>query len=313
MRALRTTPKAPMFVQTTTTTSPHVSAGAHADAIRPRCALASIDGFPFAVRTSAGEHRAAKRIAQRALATHDLLDRVIGVAPRLSLRVLDRDDWLRYADDDWYGTPHVSRDGDLVFGSEPADEWEDVSDYLAHRLPARELATLVAVHGVDAKSGRGPSLGALAEALVAQEVARVVVAQQRVVFPSRWLEEAFASYVLIAVLGDTDPSGLRLVGSLAEAARALDGELPTLPEFERGFGPLDAISKVLAELAIARSVYNTYARWDTAPLVDLFNGLRASTDPDADWELGRMLGPRIHPSIAAIPDAFADARIGLAA
>ena len=30
-------------------------------------------------------------------------------------------------------------------------------------------------------------------------------------------------------------------------------------------------------------------------------------------ELGRMLGPRIHPSIAAIPDAFAVERVGLAA
>ena len=302
-----------MFVQTTTTPSPRVSAHAHAGAIRLRCALASIECFPFEVRTSAGKHRAARRIAQRALATHDFLNRVIGVAPRLSLRVLDRDDWLRYADDDWYGTPHVSRDGSLVFGSEPADEWEDVSDYLTHRLPPRELARLVAVHGVDAKSRRGPSLDALAESLVAHEVARLFVAQQRVVFPSRWLEEAFANYVLVAVLGDTDPSGLRLVGSLADAAHALDDELPTLAEFERGFGPLDAISKVLAELAIARSVYNAYARWDTAPMVDLFNGLRASTDPDADWELGRMRGSRIHPSIAAIPDSFAFERVGLAA
>ena len=302
-----------MFVETTTTPSLRVSAGARADGIRPRRALVSIEGFPFDVATSAGEDRAAKRIAQRALATHSFLDRVIGVTPRLSLRVLDREDWLRHADDDWYGTPHVSQDGDLVFGSEPADAWGDVSDYLARRLSARELARLVAVHGVDAKNRRGPSLDALAEALVAHEVARALVARQRIVFPSRWLEEAFASYVLVAVLGATDPSGLRLVGSLAEAARTLDDELPTLPEFERGFGPADAISKVLAELAIARSVYNAYARWDTAPLVDLFNGLRASTDPDADWEFGRMLGPRIHPSIAAIPDAFAVERIGLAA
>jgi len=298
-----------MFVQTTTTPSVRVPTSSHANDVRPRRALVSIDGFPFDVRASAGEHRAAKRIAQRALAAHDFLNRVVGVAPRLSLRVLDREDWLRYADDDWYGTPHVSRQGDLVFGSEPADEWGDVSDYVARRLSARELARLVAVHGVDAKNRRGPSLDALAEALVAHEVARLLVAQQRVVFPSRWLGQAFASYVLVAVLGNTDPSGLRLVGSLAEAARALDDELPTLAAFERGFGPMDAISKVLAELAVARSVYNVYARWDTAPLVALFNGMRASTDPDADWELGRML----HPSIAAIPDAFADERIGLAA
>lgn len=301
-----------MFVQTTTTAL-RVQAAAHPNGIRRRRPLASIEGFPFAVRTSAPERPAATRIAQRAHATYDFLQRVLGVAPRLSLRVLDRADWLRCAEDDWYGTPHAARNGDLVVGSEPADEWEDVSDYVARRLPSRELERLVAVHGLDAENRRSPALGALAEALIAQDVARLLVAQQRVVFPSRWLEHAFASYVLIAVLGDTDPSGLRLVGSLAEACRSLDGDMPTLAEFERGLGPADAISKTLAEVAIARCVYHVYARWDTAPLVDLFNGLRASTDPDADWELGRMIGRRIHPAIAAIPDAFADERVGLAA
>jgi len=302
-----------MFVQTTTTPRLRVSASSPPDGIRPRGALVAMDGFPFDVRTSAGEERAARRIAQRALATHDFLTRVIGVAPRLSLRVLDRKDWLRYAEDDWYGTPHVSHDGDLVLGAEPADEWADVSDYLARRLPARELARLVAVHGVDARNRRGPSLDGLAEARVAREVARLLIAQQHIVFPSRWLEEAFASCVLVAVLGDTDASGLRLVGSLAEAARALDDDLPTLPEFERGFSAVDIVSKVLAEFAIARSVYTAYARWDTAPLADLCNGLRTSTDPDADWEFGRMLEPRIPAPIAAIPDTFAVERVGLAA
>jgi hypothetical protein len=300
-----------MFVQTTTTPL-RAQAAAHANGIRRR-PLATIGGFPFAVRTSAGARCAATRIAHRAQATHDFLQRVLGVAPRLSLRVLDRADWLRYAEDDWYGTPHVARNGDLVVGSEPADEWEDVGDYVARRLPSRELERLVAVHGAGANNRRAPALGALAEAMVIQQVARLLTAQRRVVFPSRWLEQAFASYVLIAVLGDTDPLGLRLVGSLAEACRRLGGGLPTLAEFERGLGAADAISKTLAEVAIARCVYHVYARWDTPPLVELFNGARASTDPDADWELGRMLDRRIHPVIAAIPDAFADERVDLAA
>jgi len=199
-----------MFVQTTT--SPPLRAPASADGIRPRAALVSIEGFPFAVQSSAGAERTARRIAQRALATRDFLHRVVGVGPRLSLRVLDRKDWLRYADDDWYGAPHVSHDGELIFGTEQADEWDDVSDYLVRRMPARELARLVAVHGVDARNRRGPSLDRFAESRVAHDVARLLIAQQRIVCPSRWLEEAFASYVLVAVLGATDPSGLRLVG-----------------------------------------------------------------------------------------------------
>ena len=301
-----------MFVQTAPLPL-RAQTAANADAVLPRRLLSSIEGFPFPVRSSAGEQCTAKRIAGRVDATRQFLQRVIGIAPPLSVRVLDREDWLRYADDDWFGTPHVARDGCIVLGADPADEWTDVSDYLARRLPARELTQLVAVHGVDARNHRGPALSAFAEARIAAEVGRHFVAQQRIVCPSRWLEEAFASYVLVAVLGETDPAGLRLLGSLAEATRALDDELPTLREFERGFSPIDVVSKVLAELAIARSVYSTYARQGSAPLAELFEGLRASSDPDADWELGRMLRPRIPPSIAAIPEAFALRRVSRAA
>jgi len=304
-----------MSAQTTTSTMlPHgaLAAGRHAIAPAPR-ALESIEGFPFPVRTSIDATGAGLRIARRALAAHDVLRRELGIAPRLSLRVLDRADWLRYADVDWYGTPHVSRDGDLVVGAEAADEWQDVSEYLARQLPSKELAALIAVHGRDPLNRRGPALDAIAESLIAHEIAHLLATEQRIVFPSRWLEEAFANYVLVVVLADTDPAGLRLVGSLAEAARALDRDLPTLQEFECGFGPMDAISSLLGELAITRSVYTAYARKNTTPLVDLFDALRASADPDADWELGRMLGSRIDPSIASIPDAFAVERVRLAA
>ena len=130
-------------------------------------------------------------------------------------RVLDREDWLRYADDDWFGTPHVSRDGDLVFGSQPADGVDG-----RQRLPhagCRLASSRDSSRSMASTRGTPRSVARRARRSAGRaRVARLFVAQQRVVFPSRWLEEAFASYVLVAVLGDTDPSGLRLVGSLAK-------------------------------------------------------------------------------------------------
>jgi len=295
-----------MFAQTTSArTTPRIGPST--------ASFVRVDGFPFVVEASRGARDAAYRIARRALAAHDFLLQVLGVAPRLSLRVLDRDDWLHHADSDWYGAPHVASNGDLVVGAEPADEWEDVAAHLARRLPARELDKLVAIHGADEAFGRRPSLAGVAEALIAYEVAHVLIAQQRMAFPSRWLEEAFACYVLVGVLGTRDPAGMRLVGSLAEAARALDADMPTLADFEFGFAPMDVVWSVLGQLAITRAVYGAYARRDTKPLVDLLAIARASVEPDADHELGRMLRARLHPSIAAIPDAFAAHGIGLAA
>ena len=278
-----------------------------------RAGLKPLHGFPFAVLASERAGAAATRIALRAQDASDLLRDVLGVAPQLSLRILDRRNWAAHAEVAAYGVTHIAANGDLVVGVTPADAWHGVSRYLARNLPARDLARLVDVHGADSGDRRGPALDALAESLIAHEVAHVLAKQQHIVFPSRWLEEAFANYVLVAVLGTNDPAGLRLLGSLAEAARALDPGMPTLADFERGSSRTDVASSVLAELAITRAVYAAYATRDTVPLADLFNALQASADPDADWELGRMHVAGLHPSIAAIPAAFAAARVGLAA
>ena len=279
----------------------------------PRAGLKPLHGFTFAVLASEHAGAAATRIALRAQDASDLLRDVLGVEPQLSLRILDRRNWAAHAEIAAYGVTHVASNGDLVVGVTPADAWHGISRYLARNLPARDLARLVDVHGADPGDRRAPALDALAESLIAHEVAHVLAQQQGVMFPSRWLEEAFANYVLVAVLGTNDPAGLRLLGSLAEAARALDSGMPTLAEFERGSSRTDVASSVLAELAITRAVYAAYATCDTVPLADLFKALKTSADPDADWELGRMLVPGLHPSIAAIPAAFAAARVGLAA
>ena len=274
----------------------------------------ALRGFPFPVVASAREHAAARRIARRAAATCSLLERVLGTAPSVTLRVLDRGDWHRHAEVPAYGVTHVAQNGDLVTGASAADPWHDVSDHFARRLPAAALAALVGVHGVDADNRRGPALDALAESLIAHEVAHLHAAQSGLALPTRWLEETFANYVLVAVLGETDPDGLRRVGSLAEAALLLDEELPALSTFERDFGEMDVVPSVLAELAITRGVYAAYAREGTAPLARLVDAFHPGARPrDADYELGRMLATCVHPAIAAIADTFAGRNAKLAA
>jgi hypothetical protein len=277
--------------------------------------LVALPWFPFPVAVSAGEREAGERIAHRALGACDLLRDALGVSPHLSLRILGRDDWARHADVPSYGVTHVAESGELVVGAEPADAWHGVSEFFARRLPPAECARLADVHGVDATNGRGPALDALAETLVAHEIAHVVAVQADVRFPRRWLEEAFANLALVAVLGETDPQSLRLVGSLAEAAAPLDDAMPSLREFEEAFGRMEVVPSVLAELAITRCVYVAYAERGTAPLARMFAAFSDTrAERDADYELGRMLAARVHPAIAAIPARFAASRpIGLAA
>ena len=281
----------------------------------PDSALVSLPWFPFPVLVSASQQAAGERIAQRALAAYELLRDLFDVRPELSLVVLARKDWPRHAAIDTYGVTHLGHGGELVVGAEPADAWHGVSAYFAERVSPRACAHLTDIHGLDPVNGRGPDLAALAETLIAHEIAHLVASQSGIEFPRRWLEEAFANYALVAVLGETDPAGLRVVGSLAEAAAKLGDAMPTLAQFEAEFGRMDIVPSVIAELAITRSVYVAYAWAQTAPLARLFASLRkARTTRDADYELGRMLATRVHPAIAAIPSRFPSQRpIGFAA
>ena len=269
--------------------------------------LVRLPDFPFPVAASRGAKRAARRIAERALSACTLFDRTLGVRPTLSLQVLGRADWSAYASAEAYGVVHDGDDDDLVVGAEAAEVWHTVSAYFAARLDPAACARLCAVHGVDAvNGGRGPALEALAETLIAHDLAHRLARDAGIVFPRRWLAEAFANLALVVVLGETDPAGLHRVGSLAEAAVALEDDLPTLAEFEAEFGRMDVARSVLAELMITRAAYAAYAQHGTAALARFHTAFAAPRDArDADYELGRMLATRVHPAIAAIPGRFA--------
>jgi hypothetical protein len=274
------------------------------------CALQPLAWFPFDVVTAPACRRAAGRIARRAEHAYWLLRQALGVAPELRLVVLDRSHWSCAADTAEYGVMHVNRAGELVVGAEPAMAWTAISRWLARHLDARTLGTLLRVHGVDPRTG-GPALGEVAEGLIGHELAHLACAQHGVSFPRTWLGEAFANYAMVATLAETDPAGLRRLGSLAEAAATLQASTPSLAEFEAAFGSMPVIPSVLAQLVLTRGAYATYAQAQVAPLARLFrlfgaarNAVPVGHAPDADFELGRLLAQHVHPAFADIPAGF---------
>jgi hypothetical protein len=282
--------------------------------------LVALPWFPFEVAAAPACRRAAGRIARRAEQAYWLLRQVLGVAPRVRLVVLDRRHWSQHADTPEYGITHVNHAGMLVTGADPAIAWTAISRWLARHLDTRTLGTLLRVHGVDASTG-GPALQDVAESLIAHELAHLACEQHSVQFPRLWLGEAFANYALVAALAENDPAGLRRLGSLAEAGVTLARHTPSLAQFEASFGSLPVVPSVLAQLALTRAVYETYAHAQAAPLARLFRlfGPRSRTaahigrEPDADHELGRLLARHAHPSLADIPERFAAATLRAAA
>ena len=271
-------------------------------------ALESLPWFPFAVLASRGCRPAAVRIARRAERAYWVLRQALDTTPRLRLLVLDRAAWPATPDAPDYGVMHVNADGDLVVGATPALAWAGISAWLAEHLDARTLAGLVRVHGRDLRT-RGPALCEVADALIAHEIAHLVAAQAGARFPRRWLAEAFANYAMVAVLGETDPIGLRRLGALADAAETVAHHLPRQDEFEAGTG-LDIMPSVLAQLALTRGAYDAYATAQATPLLRLLRLFREPVTAGSarlvpaspsDAELARLLALHVHPAVAAIP------------
>jgi hypothetical protein len=102
--------------------------------------------------------------------------------------------------------------------------------------------------------------------------------------------------------------GLRRLGSLAQAAEALRDHTPSLSQFEAQFGRMDVTASVLAQLALTRGVYETYAVAQAAPLGRMFRLFGTKTTAAmtecADHDLLRALSLHAHATLAEIPQLF---------
>ena len=273
----------------------------------PESGLEPLPWFPFTVAASRGATKVAERVAQRTERAYWYLRKRLGAAPRFRLLVLDQEDWAQHASGKAYGVTHVTRDGHLAVGAEPAAAWHDVSRFLTQRLPASVSRALVKVHGADAKHPAGPDLSGVSELLVAHELAHLVAAQAGAWFPRRWLSETFANYALVAVLCETDPAGMHRIGTLVEAASLLEASTPSVGEFEAAEGTLVPACSVLTHLRLTRVALAAYAEARAEPLARWFALACAqgtqSREPDADHELGRLLAGDVHPALARLVEA----------
>jgi len=270
----------------------------------PSSGLEPLPWFPFTVAASRGRVSAAERVAQRTERAYWYLRKLFKFTPRFRLLVLDRDDWTQYADLATYGISHFTATGNLVVGAEPADAWHEIAREFAQRLPAASVRTLLAVHGADRVHANAPDLTRVAESLVAHDLARVVLEEAGAGFPAAWMKHAFANYALVAVLGETDPSGLHRLGTLAEAARALAASTPDVSSLGAAQCDLSPFEAALVQLALTRAAYAAYADRKDAPLARWFAHARKKNvvpiAPDADHEIGRMLAREVHPELGAL-------------
>ena len=268
----------------------------------PQSGLVPLPWFPFTVAASAGAQAEAGNLARRTEQAYWYLRRLLRFTPRFRLLVLSREDWPRFAEVAAYGIPHFTAAAHLVVGSEPADAWNDVSRELASHLPSTALRSVCNVHGAHPVHRDAPDLRALADALMAHELARVITDQARAAIALPWLKYAFANYALVAVLGETDPAALHRLGTLAEATREL-ASITAHPSKLAARPKPSPFEAVLVQLALTRAAYVAYAQERGAALARWFD-LARKPGSESRGDIARVLSHDVHPAIGALAVAW---------
>jgi hypothetical protein len=193
----------------------------------------------------------------------------------------------------------VIGDAELVTGTQPADAWNEVRDFLAHALPDPVVGNLVRRCGSDLRNPKAPSLAGVAYALIAHDLAHLYAQSANIAFPRPWLAETFANYALVAVLGATDTGTLARIAALATATASLADDTPTLAQFDAEFRQMPVIPSVLCHLALTRSVLRLHAEAGPAPLRRMFDCFRDRPNLRVDdRELATLLATEVHPAFA---------------
>ncbi len=249
--------------------------------------LASLPGFPFAVRASASTREQAGQLADRCGRAYSYLGDMLAFRPRCTLVVLDRADWSERTSSPLYGMPYYSA-GNLFLAGEP-------SDLVARLEEVASAAPPPAAQALDRVYGTGADrLAPFADMLVVHELAHAFHDGVPFVFPRSWLMELFADMAMYAFVVASEPGRILHLETLVQVAlenRLLTPVAHDLRYFEAFYPDIEPLTYVWYQFRFTMMAKG---------LVDAAgpNVLRRLWDAFAlsDEQLAGVLGDRVHPA-----------------
>lgn len=254
--------------------------------------LASLDGFAFPVRVSAGLEVEARPIAQRCERAYAFLCDTLQTAPAVELLVLSEADWAGHADNPTFGMPHARR-GNLIVAGEPGPFWQGPVDLLrAAAAPVWDEAQQV-YGGSDGEL----NLALFFDLIAVHELAHIFHTQGSVRFPRFWLMEFFVNACLHAYMARVEPDRLALLETLPRLLLSLDlapryRRLADLEALHSTVGPLNYVWYQCHLHVAAKALYDSAG---VAAMQTLWETFRLPDD-----RLARLLGESVDPLLAQV-------------
>ncbi len=261
-----------------------------------------LKGTEAQVYYSAGQHQRATEVATRTQNAIDFNHKILGFKPKVTLLILNPEDWSKHTTFPVYGMPHYKNDQTLVVASSDNDFWRSFMPRI-DQLPASLAAQIRKAYGTsDGKLSMQPFFDLLA----LHELGHAFHIQGGLTMQRKWMGELFCNILLHTYIAENNPGlfdALTVFPEMVVAAGTTGYKFTSLNEFENNYTELGQkhpknYGWYQSRLHVAAK--NIYDSGGKKAFVKLWKALRSTPDKMDDKQLSSLLKRKVHPSVADV-------------
>jgi hypothetical protein len=265
--------------------------------------LSELTGFSIKVYYSAGSEGRARTITQRCENTIAYINGLVGFAPKVSLFILNPEDWKKYATFPVYGMPHYPDNERLVIASEDNEFWKSFIPP-PDQLPADLADQVKKAYTMD--DGQLSMMGFF-DLLALHELGHGFHEQGGLTMHRLWMQELFCNIMLHTYIAENEPGNLpplEVFPEMVVAAGSSGYEFTTLADFEKRYDNMDPKNYGWYQCKLhvaAKHIYNTGGK---KTFLKLWKGLKENKEKMTDEQFSKFLKNKVGKDVAKVQTAW---------
>lgn len=271
--------------------------------------LSELKGYAMEIYFSAGSEEKSRRIALQLEQVISFYKKHLGFSPKAKALILSPDDWEAYAGNVIYGMPHYGNNQTLFIASEDNNFWRSFIPPL-DRLPG-DQARLVSNTYTNAKGVL--TMEPFFDLLAIHELGHAFHIQDSLVMQRKWMGELFANIFLHTYVANVEPDLLPALTVFPEMVVASTDittlkytSLSDLEDHYRELGQNYPMNYGWYQCRWHMAARHIYDEAGVAAISKLWIALKSQRKVLEDALLERMLGVKVHKSVAEVPIRWSD-------
>lgn len=261
--------------------------------------LTELTGFSMKAYYSPGNEERAKIIVARCEKATKYVSGLVGFTPKVSLFILNPEQWKKYATFPLYGMPHYTEDERLVIASEDNNFWKSFippPDRLPPDLAAKIKYAYSTADGT-------LSMMAFFDLLALHELGHGFHDQGGLTMQRLWMQELFCNIMLHTYIAENEPTNLPALEAFPEmvvAAGTTGYEFTTLADFERLYDKMDAKNYGWYQCRLHVAGKSIYHAGGEKTFVKLWKGLKDNSEKMTDDQFASFLSKKVNKVVAEV-------------